>query len=493
MMKRLLLIASIVLSLSILLSIPLRVFYTNDTHGTYLPRTYTINGERIKLGGYMELEHVLNAQRAEVTRSIYLDAGDQQTGSAFASLDYNGAIGGAVIEVFNRLKLDAACLGNHEFDISIDNTRKLMQLAKYPFLTTNIFSKSDTTNFSLPYTVIEADSLRIGIMGLTLTELPEKVKAANVKDINVLPYKAAIDLYLDELDSRSDFIILLTHNGFEADSLLATLLDERIQLIIGGHSHTTITDPVIVNGIIILQSGSYLNYLGQIDLEIENRRIVSYHNKLLPVQVPSRPASTDLSRMVDRLRAEIDHNLNRVIGIIPTDWIPDKFSETAVSQWQIEALMLEYKDLYHPDVAMINCGGIRKAVAKGEITLKDMNEMLPFGNTVTTFTCLGKDLESFFIRNATINPYDSNGIVHSTLVHRTDSEDNTDTGFPQAYIDIIVNGDTLDPERTYRVITHDYLAGQWQKYLGFEPQEVYDTGDLLLDVMVRQVIHQYGK
>jgi 2',3'-cyclic-nucleotide 2'-phosphodiesterase (5'-nucleotidase family) len=492
-MKKLYLSFLFSLLLGILLSLPLRVFYTNDTHGTYLPRTYTIEGKSVKLGGYTELEYVMNKQRAEVSRSIYLDAGDQQTGSAFASMEKDGAVGGSVIDVFNLLKPDAACLGNHEFDISLANTRRLIELAQYPFVTTNIENKADNSNFNLPYTIIKTDSLTIGVMGLTLTELPIKVKAENVSEINILPYKKAIDKYIDELAAKTDLIFLLTHNGFEADSLLATKLDRRISMIIGGHSHTTLHKAKKVNGILIVQTGAYLAYLGQIDLEIKNKRIVSHKNTLIPVQSRMKPQSTNLSRYVDMKTAEIEHKLNKVIGNIPEDWIPQKFAETEVSRWMASALLAEYQEQYQADIAVINNGGIRKSVAKGPITLKDMLEMLPFGNTVTVFTCSAQDLINMVEFNSQIDSSSPRDIIQTTPLGWIEISGSDSEGRETLTSYFTVNGETIDPERSYRVITHDYLVGQWDKYLGFRPSELYDTGDLLLDAMVRQVILQYGK
>ncbi len=491
-MKKLHLSLLFSLLLGILLSLPLRVFYTNDTHGTYLPRTYSIDGERVLRGGYAELEHVLDRQRAEVSRSIYLDAGDQQTGSAFASMELDGVTGAAVIDVFNFLKLDAACLGNHEFDISLANTRKLIERAKYPFVTTNITNKADNNNFNLPYTIIKTDSLNIGVLGLTLTELPIKVKAENVAEINILPYKASIDKYIDELAQKTDLIILLTHNGFEADSLLATRLDRRISLIIGGHSHTVLHKPKVVNGIPIVQAGSYLTYLGQIDLEIKNKRIVSFKNTLIPVQSRLKPKSTNLLRYVDMKTAEIEHTLNKVIGHIPLDWTPQKFAETEVSRWMASALLAEYREAYNAEIAIINNGGIRKAVAKGPITLKDMLEMLPFGNTVTVFTCSAQDLIDMVEFNSQIDSSSPRDIIQTTPLGWIELNDFDGDYNPVTYSYFTVNGETIDPDKSYRVLSHDYLIGQWDKYLGFKPLDVVDTGELLLDAMVRQVKKQYG-
>ena len=487
-MKRLFITLICCVCIQAAMAIPLRMFYTNDTHGTYLPRSYSTANGKLHLGGYSELDYILTRQRQEVKRSLYVDAGDEQTGSIFSSLTYNGAIGGAVNEVFNLLQLDAACYGNHEFDQSYSNTMALTKIAKYPFISTNLEDKKSGKPLTgVPYTIIKRDSLRIGVLGLTLLELPEKVKATNVRTIDILPYKAAIDKYITELDQATDLIVVLTHMGVEADSLLALSLDNRIDIIVGGHSHTILEEPLVVNNILILQTGAYLLNLGQIDLDVTGDRIAHYKNQLIPVNVTTQMPPTEVSRFVDKIKGQIDSDLNVVIGTIPVDWIPDKYQETAVSKWQAEALRKQYADIYHPDIAMINCGGIRRSILKGDVTLKDMTEMLPFNNTITLFSCKGSDLITFYRLNEehkVSKPYD---IVQATPMGWTDA---AKTGLDK---DFSVDGNKLIPDKTYRIVSHDYLAGQWDKYLGFEPFDVYDTGDLILDAITDQIKKQYAK
>ncbi len=92
----------------------------------------------------------------------------------------------------------------------------------------------------------------------------------------------------------------------EADSLLALGLDNRIDLIIGGHTHTILHEPLVVNDIPILQTGAYLAYLGQIDLDVEHDRIINYENKLISLKTDKLLPVTELVRFVDKIKADID-------------------------------------------------------------------------------------------------------------------------------------------------------------------------------------------
>ncbi len=469
---------------------PLTIFYTGDTHGVYQAREDSAQ-PGTKRGGYLILEETLARERALAQSSVYLDSGDQQTGTIFSSLVEDGVHGGAVVGVFNRLGLDAATLGNHEFDFSYSNTRDLVKLADYPFLSANLLDK--TTRQSVgraPYTILERNGLRIGVLGVTLELLPEKVKAQNVSSVRILPPEAAINLYLDELDLKTDLIVVLTHQGFEADSLLAMSLDDRVDIIIGGHDHIYADQPYPVNGIQLLYSGSHLAFLGKATLDVKDDRIASLKVDLLPLQSQTATFDTPLAEYINGRAERINAEMGRVLGHIPEDWSPDKYRSTAVSRWVAASLKAEYQDLYKPDLAIINNGGIRKSIPAGAVTLGDMAELLPFNNTVVVFSCYGRDLiyfDELNARHAIDQPHDIceiAGLAYDTTVIKAE-----DLPWQNRYS---INGVQLDQDRVYRVMSHDYVAGQWDKYLGFKPFDVYDTGELILDAMVRQVQIQYS-
>ena len=386
------------LTITFIYAAPISIFYTGDTHSVYGSQ---IDKEKGTLkGGYLVLEEILNQERSQTKNGIYVDTGDQQTGTIFSSLVEDGVHGGAVIEVFNQLALDASVFGNHEFDFSYTNTRDLAKKAKFPFVCTNLIDKTTRQSVSgIPYTILERDNITIGIFGVTLEKLPEKVKAENVSSVTILPPVDAINKYLEEVDQKTDLIIVLTHQGFEADSLLAVNLDNRIDLIIGGHDHIRAEKPYFINGKYLLYSGSHLNYLGLAELEVEDDKITSLKNQLIPLEIPVKEFDTPLAKYIQEKTVKIEEEMSKVIGFIPEDWIPDKYQSTTLSRWIASALKTEYERTYHPDMAIINNGGLRKVIPAGPVTLRDLNELLPFNNTVVVFSCYGKDLLTFFQLN----------------------------------------------------------------------------------------------
>lgn len=489
---KLILLSALLLSTA-LGAVPLSIFYTGDTHGAYTAKSDPATG--MQQGGYLVLEETLDSLRQSSKSSIYLDSGDQQTGSIFATLVDEGVHGGAVIGVFNRLGLDASVYGNHEFDFSYTNTRDLAHLAKYPFVCTNLLDKSTGKSVSgTPWTIIERDGLRIGVFGITLELLPEKVKAENVSSVRILPPSDAINMHLDEVDLKTDLIVVLAHQGFEADSLLAMQLDDRVDIIIGGHDHIYSDSPYIVNGKHLLYSGSHLRFLGKANVDVVDDRIASLDIEMIPLQSRTTEFSTPLAEYIQSKVEVVQQEMSRVIGYIPEDWIPDKHLSTALSRWVANALKTEYQQIYKPDLAIINNGGLRKSIPAGPVTLGDMNELLPFNNTVVVFSCYGRDLislDDFNAHLALAKPHDICEIAGLSWDVESMEAGVYGSPDPPKHDSFRVNGIPIDPDRVYRIISHDYIAGQWDKYLGFKPFDVYDTGELILDAMIRQLQLQY--
>lgn len=451
----------------------LRLIHSNDSHAAYEP-------SRDNVGGYLALEYHLEQARAEKSPNLYLDAGDMQTGSIFSSMEYEGLQGGAVLEVFGRLGLEAATLGNHEFDISYNHAKALVERAPFPYYSANLLDADSSSFADDYYGIFEKDGLKIGVIGLTVESLPERVKPENVADINILPYKSAIDRVVAEVDQATDLIVLLTHNGWEADSLLATQLDDRVDIIVGGHSHLALPEAAQVNGIYILSAGSHLQYLGIADLKVRADRITEFENHLVKLEQAPEDYKSSLKPFLEDTIGELERSLNQVVGSLPYPFEVDKFRVTKGSAWVAYALLAEYPQA---DLAMINNGGLRKHLDAGAVTLRDLHEYIPFGNTVVFFSCYGRDILKAQEKNLQITqdkPYDIMSVSSPSWLSDMSS-------------DFMVAAEMLQADKLYRVVTHDYIISQWDKYLDFRPLDIDETGDLFLDAIIHQVQLQFGK
>ena len=248
------------------------ILHTNDTHSQIEPIS---SGEWKGLGGVVRREKYINRVREENPNVILLDAGDFFQGTPYFSL-FKGDV---EIELMNALGVDAACFGNHEFDNGVDALAEKLSKADFTVVNANYdVSKTPLKEIVKPYTVIERGGKRIGVIGLCIN-LQGLVNPKRTGDIKYShPYKIVNKLARKlRKDEKCDLVILLTHCGFRGgreqkpDDQLIAANTEGIDIIIGGHSHTFITEPAIVSSktgkkVVVVQDGAKGEEVGRIDI-----------------------------------------------------------------------------------------------------------------------------------------------------------------------------------------------------------------------------------
>lgn len=272
MRKTLTLFAALLLGAFTASAQDLVILHTNDTHSQIEPLSA---GDYKGLGGVVRREKYINQVRAENKNVILLDAGDFSQGTPYFTL-FKGDV---EIELMNAMKVDAATFGNHEFDNGMDELARRIRMANFPVLNANY--KMDGTPLEgliPPYTVIERGGKRIGVIGLSvrLTGLVSPNRLGNLKYEH--PYKI-VNRLARKLRNKEkcDLVILLTHCGFNggtqqnpSDVMIAENT-EGVDIIIGGHSHTFIKQPSIVESktgkkVMVVQAGSKGEEVGRIDI-----------------------------------------------------------------------------------------------------------------------------------------------------------------------------------------------------------------------------------
>jgi len=257
--------------------IKLVILHSNDTHSQVEP-TEKSTLKTADMGGYARRMGEIESIRAKEKNVLLVDAGDYSQGTPYFNF-FNGRV---EIDAMNRMKYDAGTLGNHEFDNGIDTLASVLKNAQFPMISSN-YQLDKTPLFSLikPYVVIVKDGLRIGIMALDVNP----VSLIFEKNYRGIVYEDPIEKannVSDLLKKREhcDVIICLSHLG--ADSTKHEVNDfeiarktRYIDVIIGGHSHSMITNTNVQNAagrnIVIAQMGKSGLYLGRVDLELEKK------------------------------------------------------------------------------------------------------------------------------------------------------------------------------------------------------------------------------
>jgi 5'-nucleotidase len=257
--------------------IKLVILHTNDTHSQVEP-TDKSSLKTSDMGGYARRMGVINQIRAKEENVLLVDAGDYSQGTPY----FNFLNGRVEIDAMNRMKYDAGTLGNHEFDNGIDTLAVVLRNAKFPMISSNY--KLDHTSLSglvKPYVVLERFGLRIGILALDVNPVSlifeKNYKGMEYQD----PVEKANEVSaLLKKKEKCDVIICLSHLGGDSTSKKVNDFEiahktRYIDVIIGGHSHSMITNTTVKNAagkpMVIAQMGKSGLYLGRVELEIERK------------------------------------------------------------------------------------------------------------------------------------------------------------------------------------------------------------------------------
>ena len=254
----------------------LTVLHTNDVHSRIDP--FPMDGGPFQgLGGVARRSTLINQIREEQEHVLLFDAGDFLQGTPYFNL-----FGGELeLKLMNKLKYDAATLGNHEFDNGLDGLSKIAPLADFPMIVSNYdFSNTVLEGKTLPYKVFKKGKIKVGVFGLGI-DIKGLVDPKNIQGMKYLdPIETAQNItHRLKVKEKCDFIICLSHLGFQykdgriSDIVLAKN-SKNIDLIIGGHTHTFLEKPVIEKNmegksVYINQTGFGGVYLGRMDFTFE--------------------------------------------------------------------------------------------------------------------------------------------------------------------------------------------------------------------------------
>jgi 5'-nucleotidase/UDP-sugar diphosphatase len=428
----------------------IRIMYLNDFHGFAEP--YKPFGSDEMLGGIAYLASKVNSLRSEKP-SLLLAAGDMMQGNNWANLSQ----GESVIEFMNAMKFDAMVLGNHEFDFGQDILKKRILEASFPVLGANV----EGLNGLKPYVVREISGVRIGIIGVVTENTPVSTHPRNVGGLKFIKVDETVKKYEEELQDVTDILIVLSHIGHAGDRTLAEKA-KGIDIIVGGHSHTRVPSPVMVGNTIILQAWEHAKALGVLDITVEDGKIKRFYGRLEEIKPVQDGEDKDIMAIVEKYRNNVDAAMNETIGEAGVDLDGEnvRTKETNLGDYIADIM----KNASGADIALINGGGIRTSIKKGEVKVKDVYSVLPFDNYIVAIKLTGRQ-------------------IREAIEHGVSAVEKGEGRFPQVsgltfkYLtlskpgertkEILVNGKALEPDREYSVATNDFLAAGGDGYKAF--------------------------
>jgi 5'-nucleotidase len=267
------------------------ILHTNDTHSQIEP--FDISHHKFaNKGGVARRASLVQKVRKENPNTLLLDAGD-----IFQGTPYFNYFGGEIeFKLMSLLKYDAATLGNHDFDNSIDGFHHQLPNANFDFVCANYDFKNTILNTLVkPYKIFFKDGIKIGVFGLGI-ELHNLVSPELFKETNYLdPIEITKDITRELKETENcDLIICLSHLGYhykntqKVSDLKLAAATKDIDLIIGGHTHTFLPKPTLVKNlddetVIVNQVGAYGVNLGRIDFYFDKKNNKKISNKTIIV------------------------------------------------------------------------------------------------------------------------------------------------------------------------------------------------------------------
>ncbi len=480
----------------------LRILHTNDHHAHLEPVKY---GDRL-LGGIARRRTLIDQIRAENKTNqeplLLLDAGDIFQGTLY----FNQYLGQADLDFYNALAYDAGTIGNHEFDRGQQVLADFIAKAKFPIISANIDIAPESPLYGKvrPWHVLDMKGEKIGVFGLTT---PDTAILANVGDgVKFTDPIAAAQTSISALKQQGiNKIIALTHIGFENDVTLARKVPD-IDIIIGGHSHTSIGNipnanhpyPLVEkNGtkepVLVVTDWEWGKYLGDLSVSFDRTgKLIAWAGKPHAIDESIKPNQ----EFVDKLKAyaaPIEALRQKIIGkslvALDGDRVKLRTSETALGNLIADAILAKTK-IDQVQVALINAGGIRNGFPLGNITMGNVLEVLPFGNTITRVELTGKQLQET-LESGVSMAEQGEGRFPQVAGIRFVWNAKLPVGKRVTKVevkDVSGNFQLLNPKAIYKVATNNFLASGGDGYRVFaEGKNLLETGYLLSDAIAEYI------
>lgn len=457
------------------------ILHFNDTHA----RVKSVEKDGVVTGvGFDRIAQYKQDLLKENPNVLMLDAGDTVHGQPIATLSQ----GESIVKILNLMGIDAFTPGNHDFNYGFARLQELEKMMNFPIVSANVMDKSGKEVFK-PYVIKEMDGFKVGIFGLSTPETSYKTNPKNVETIDFTDTIAAAKKAVEALEKENvDVIIALTHLGLDQGDDTSDKVAEAvdgIDLVIDGHSHTTLEEGRMVKNTLIASTGEYDKAFGIVTLKIANGEVTEKSAKLM--------AAADTKDIVPHpdvvaLLADIDTGLNEILSekigtsTVMLDGAREnvRTKETNFGQLVADAML----DATGAEVALTNGGGIRASIEAGDITKNHIVTSFPFGNYLVTKEVKGKDIKAALEHGLSKYPEQNGGFPHVAGITFTF---NTANPAGSRVSDLMVGGSPVDMEKAYLFVTNDFMAAGGDDYTMLKPYATVNEYAAFDEILVNYI------
>ena len=473
------------------------ILHTNDVHGA--------------VEGYAYIAQLKADYEAKGAEVILVDAGDFSQGTTYVS----STKGADAVTMMNAAGYDVVTLGNHEFDYGYAQLKENMSKAKFKVVCADVFNEDGTPIFDANYTYTTKSGVKVGFFGMETPETQTKANPALIKGLTFATGDAFTKAAADQVAALkdADVVICLAHLGVDAESAPYRSTDlyaavKGIDFIVDGHSHTVMTKGE--KGEPIQSTGTAFANIGVIVIDDASKKIES--NSLYEIKedtAKDATVATAAKTIVDRVDKEYGVVFAKSEVTLNGAKAPNgnRDSETNNGDLITDAMLwkvMQNKEGLTVDadhvVAITNGGGIRAAIKPGDVTKKDINTVLPFGNTVAVIYVTGAELLEALEASTYSLPvggFPQVAGINFTLSTAVAYDANAETYPASTYygpksINRVVinsiNGKEFKADDTYAVVTNNFVAGGGDTYYAFAAASAqFDTG-IPLDEAVMEYV-----
>ncbi len=470
----------------------LTILYTNDLHSHLEPFTIGWISESRKIGGFANIATIVKNEKKENPNTLYFDAGDFFTGPSFCSLTK----GEAIIDVMNNIPIDAACIGNHEFDYGWQNMIDQFTKAKFPILNCNIFiQNSDKLVWNNPYLILNKNGIKIGVIGLHgKFAFYDTVADLMMQGIEARDEEVYLQKYIDLLSPKVDIIVLLVHEGIPgrqssqgSDDIARNLQKDfelaqkvkGIDILITGHAHQGTPQPLISNGTIIVSTDALGIEVGKLEIQYDKDqdKIIHFTNSLDFVFDDEIVDDSATSQAIRKWNTELNEIINKKICTISQPLTRSYGEESFLGNMVTDAMLQAYPS---NDFAITNSGGLREDISGPGVTIGDLISAFPFPNTVVEIQIKGTDIRGLFEHAAS----QTNGVLQASKAVEMIYNDTLPIG--SRVVSCKIKGVALADDKTYKVLTNNFLAEGGDGFLSFKnAMSKRDTHVEILQTMIQ--------
>lgn len=399
----------------------LKIFHFNDLHGN-LSHLGTSGTTPIFSRFVSQYQHQLKKYREnDQAGTLLLSAGDDMVGTPFDLLMAKQV---HPYELYQKLGVDVAALGNHDLDFGTGTLNQIIRRSRqFPILSANLHPAPDLNSVVHPAALIDVKGVRVGIIGLTTAA---QMKHPEAKALTFMDPVEAVQNILPVLRPYCHVVIILSHLGYDLKSanagmtgygdrqLAAALPHGAVDLIIGGHTHhvlneTGLSPQNIVNGIPIMQAGNMGRFLGEVTLTIHEHQQVTVTNARLQATANLPIAQTFERQYVAPITQMLQRQLQMPLGAVTQDvdlsaeTLTNEFAsrESAIANFVTAGMVAQGRSLGHDvDLAMTDMGILHGGFAHEQVCLADWLAMMPYVDTLMLWQLTGSQLMALVQDNA---------------------------------------------------------------------------------------------